>query len=377
MRISQIVASLDPRSGGPSVSVPGLSGALARLGHDVTLFSTTSPGEKPGPPTVDGVTRQLAPRTFPASLAWAPGLEKMLAAVPADLVHAHALWQRPLHDAHQRAIAAGVPLVVSPRGMMSAWAWRHHRWKKWLAQHFVHSGALAGATGWHATSQEEANDIRALGFRQPICLAPNGVVVPDAAASDTARTYWRQACPACVGRPTALFYSRLHSKKRIVELIELWLDVAPRDWLLLVVGIPEEFSVAQLQAHVQARQGAERVEVFDGTRAPAPYAVAQLFLLPSHSENFGMVIAEALVHGVPALVTDTTPWQPLPQLGLGWCCAWSDYARCLREALALTPEALRARGQASQDWAAREYDWSRTARLLVDFYTELRASHAG
>ncbi len=58
--------------------------------------------------------------------------------------------------------------------MMSGWAWRHRRWRKYLAEHLIHPGAFARAAGWHATSPEEANDIRALGFQQPVCVAPNG-----------------------------------------------------------------------------------------------------------------------------------------------------------------------------------------------------------
>ena len=374
MRISQIVASLDPRSGGPSVSVPGLSGALARLGHDVTLFSTTTPGEKPLSPTVDGVTRQLAPRTFPATLACASGLEKLLSAVPADLVHAHALWQRPLHDAHQRALAAGVPLVISPRGMMSPWAWRHHRWKKWLARYFVHPGALANAAGWHATSQDEADDIRARGWRQPICIAPNGVGIPDDRSLVEARAYWHRVCPNCALRPTALFHSRLHEKKRVLELIDLWLDTAPPDWLLLIVGIPETITVAQLRGRVAARGGAGRIAVFDGTQTPPPYAAARLFLLPSHTENFGMVIAEALACGVPALVTDTTPWHALNRNGCGWCCPWSDYRDRLRLALATSYDELAERGHTARRWMQTDYSWVQTAATLSAFYSQLLAT---
>ena len=372
MRLSHVVSSIDPRFGGPSVSVPNLAAALAHAGHVVSLFATgTTDSNAPSTP---GVDYRQAPAGGSATLANSPELLRLLRATPADLIHAHALWQRPLHYAHQCAAQAGVPLVISPRGMMSPWAWRHRRWKKWLAEKFVHPGAFAAAAGWHATSQDEADNIRARGWRQPICVAPNGVAIPDERALAEARAYWHHACPACASRPTAVFHSRLHAKKRIVELVDLWLDVAPADWLLLIVGIPETISVGQLRDRIAARGGAERIAVFDGTQTPPPYAVARLFLLPSHSENFGMVIAEALASGVPALVTNTTPWHALNQNGCGWCCPWSDYRARLRHALATPHDELAERGQNGRRWMQADYSWAQTAATLSAFYSQLLAT---
>ena len=102
--------------------------------------------------------------------------------------------------------------------MMSGWAWRHRRLRKQLAGLLVHPGAFAAAAGWHATSPEERDDIVALGFRQPVCVSPNGVPLPAEAELVAARTEWQQLCPAAKSRPVALFYSRLHRKKRVREL---------------------------------------------------------------------------------------------------------------------------------------------------------------
>ena len=369
MRLSHVVSSIDPRFGGPSVSVPNLAAALAHTGHEVSLFATGTTGLNTS--ALPGLNYQPTPVRGSATLACSPELRRRLGATPADLIHAHALWQRPLHYAHQCAAKASVPLVISPRGMMSPWAWRHRRWKKWLAEKFIHPGAFAAAAGWHATSQDEADDIRAHGWRQPICVAPNGVAIPDEPALTEARAYWHHACPDCASRPTAVFHSRLHAKKRIVELIDLWLDVAPADWLLLIVGIPETISVDQLRGKIAARGGAERIAVFDGTQTLPPYAVARLFLLPSHSENFGMVIAEALACGVPALVTDTTPWQALNRNGCGWCCAWETYRERLRHALATSHDELSLRGQNARRWMQTDYSWARTASTLSAFYSQL------
>lgn len=369
MRIAQIVPSLEARYGGPSRSVLALSGALARSGHDVELLATNPDA---GEERLDGPLRiRIFRRDWPQGVCPSAGLRTALYAGSAEIIHHHSIWLRTLHYAHRQARKSGAQFVLSPRGMMSAWAWRHHGWRKRLARALVHPGAFEAVNGWHVTSDEEADEVRALGFKQPVCVAPNGVNASTATELERAAAYWRTACPAVVQRPVALFFSRFHEKKRIIELIDLWLDQAPHDWLLLVVGIPQSYTVAQLADYVHRASGSDRVQVFDGTDVPPPYAVSSLFLLPSHSENFGLVVAEALANGVPAVVTDTTPWRSMSLAGLGWCVPWSGFGEAMKSALAEKPEGLAALGERARAWVLAEYSWEKSARLLTGFYSSL------
>jgi glycosyltransferase involved in cell wall biosynthesis len=371
MRLTHITPSLEVRHGGPSKSVRALAGALARDGADVELLATD-----PGPAREDreeGLAVRRFPRGWPERFCPSPRLRDYLRTDRTEIVHHHSVWLRTLHYAHTCAARNRVPFVVSPRGMLNDWAWHHHPRRKQLAARLIHPGALAAVDGWHATSEQEARDIRARGFDQPICLAPNGVDLPAPQACAAARDHWLAACPEIGQRPTALFYARFHRKKRVVELIDAWLEQAPPDWLLLLVGIPEDYAVAALQAYVQRSLGAARVRVFDGANRPEPYAVASLFLLPSHSENFGLAIAEAMANGVPALVTDGSPWATLNDRDLGWCVPWPDYPSALRAALAEGPDRLRARGQRARAWVQAEYSWAKAAATLLAFYPTLRA----
>ena len=316
MRSCHIVPSLEARHGGPSKSVLGLALALAARGDSVELLAT-DPGR--GWERTEGDLRIRAfPRGWPASLCPSHGLRSHLGKVSADVVHHHALWLRTLHYAHGTSRRLGVPLVVSPRGMMDRWAWRHHSRRKAFARGFIHPGALEAVDGWHATSEMEARDLRSLGFQQPLCIAPNGVSAPTRAEYAAAAAHWHQLVPASAQRPVALFYSRFHRKKRLLEMIDLWLETGPKDWLLLVVGIPEEYTAEMIEGYVLRSGQAGRVRAYDGTGHPPPYAVASLFLLGSHGENFGLSIAEALANGVPAVVTDSTPWSGLNTIGAGW-----------------------------------------------------------
>jgi glycosyltransferase involved in cell wall biosynthesis len=366
-----IVPSLEARHGGPSKSVLGLATALAKFGDTVELLTTDSTAAWN---RTDGRLHiQAYRRGWPTSVCASSGLRKHLRAIEVDVVHHHSIWLRTLHYAHQAARRTGASLVVSPRGMMDPWAWRHHSRRKAFARAFVHPRAFEEVDGWHATSKEEAESLASLGFKQPVCVAPNGVAPPTDEESATARTHWRQVLGPIGEKPIALFYSRFHQKKRLLELIDTWLDLAPEDWLLLLVGIPEDYTPRMIEDYVLRSGHAGRVRAYDGAGHPAPYSVASLFLLPSHGENFGLSIAESLANGVPVLVTDTTPWTGLNRNGAGWCVPWSDYGTALRKALSEGPEALRFRGNIGREWVIRDFSWAASARLLADFYSALRA----
>lgn len=372
MKVCQIVPSLEARHGGPSKSVLGLATALAKSGIEVELL-TTDPG-KGWHRSEGGVEIRAFHRTWPGSVCASAGLKTHLGGATADIVHHHSIWLRTLHYAHRTARRIGAPLVVSPRGMMDPWAWNHHSRKKSLARALIHPGAFEAVDGWHATSPQEEAAMRSLGFQQPMCVAPNGVSAPTAEVMAAAAEHWRTVVPAARNQPVALFYSRFHQKKRLLELIDCWLDHGPEDWLLLVVGIPEDYTPEMIENYVLRSGNIGRVRAYDGAGHPPPYSVASLFLLPSHGENFGLSIAEALAHGVPSLVTDTTPWSGLNSTGGGWCVPWPEFGATLQAATTEGLESLRRRGEIARAWVLREYSWKKSAHLLSDFYEGLRAT---
>lgn len=370
MKLCHIVPSLEERHGGPSRSVRALAAALADMGDEVDLLATQP--DRDAEPIQAGRMRVLQfRRGLPAVICPSRALRDHLHRESYDCIHHHSLWLRTLHYAHRAGVATGVPLVISPRGTMSDWAWRHHRARKWLAARLVHPGAPVGAAGWHATSDQEREDIGRRGFRQPICVAPNGVDPPSPEEMIQAHETWSRLCPAAATRPVALFFSRFHRKKRLLELIDLWLAAAPAEWLLLVAGVPQEYTVRGLTDRLRRRGAADRVMVFDGRDRPPPYGMASLFLLPSHNENFGLVIAEAMAWGVPVLVTNTTPWAEVAGRQAGWCVPWAGYAEALRAALGEGSDRLEQRGARAREWVVGNFAWERAARPLHAFYRQL------
>jgi glycosyltransferase involved in cell wall biosynthesis len=366
-----VVPSLEARHGGPSKSVLGLATALAESGDDVQLLTTDpSAGWRRSEGSLD---IRAFHRDWPGSICTSAGLRRALLKVETDVVHHHSLWLRTLHYSHLAAKRTGASFVVSPRGMMDPWAWKHHHRKKAFARAFIHPGAFEAVDGWHATSKEEADDLLRLGFQQPVCVAPNGVSAPSEKDLAEALAHWREVVPSSAHRPVALFYSRFHQKKRLLELIDLWFEFGPKDWLLLVVGIPEDYTPRMIETYALNAGEVGRVQAYDGAGHPPPYAIASLFLLASHGENFGLSIAEALASGVPALVTDTTPWSGLNRTGAGWCVPWRDFGAALRNATTEDPVALKRRGMIAREWVLGEFSWENSARLLLDFYSSLRA----
>ncbi len=369
MNLTHVVASLQREHGGPSRSVRALCGALASSGEQVTLLTThpTVPGPGETELAEPGLTIRTFHRDWPQRLCPSRGLRRALAEGQPAVVHHHGLWLRTLHYASR----GNAPLVVSPRGMMSRWAWHHHRTQKALASWFLHPGAWARVAGWHATSEQEAEEIRALGFRQPVCVSPNGVDAPAEATIADARQFWTARGIVEPGRKWAVFYGRLHRKKRVQELIDVWARISMPGWGLLIVGIPEEYGVSSLETYAARSAPSGCVRVFDGNRVPAPYAVASLFLLPSHNENFGLTVAEALAHGVPVVVTDTTPWSGLNAREAGWCVPWAEFGAATEAALRLSDTHRGEFGERGRRWILADYSWASAASRLVPFYRQL------
>ncbi len=368
VRIALVVPDLRPESGGPAENVPRLAAALVREGLDVEVHTVG-----PAPVDADGVAFRAAAEAWPRRLGRSPELLRNLMDSTADVVHANGLWMLPLAYSARAARHKGRPLVVSPRGMLAPWSLARARWKKALAARFVHPGAFTAAAGWHATSRQEAADIERLGLR-PVCVAPNGIEPPSEDAAG-ARAYYRRAAPELAQKRVLLFYSRFHAKKRIRELLADFAPIVRRrpEWHLLAVGIPEEYGVDVLRADAARLGIAGACTVLDGRDAPKPYAIAELMALPTHDENYGRVVAEALARGVPVITTTGTPWQELDAVGAGRWVELASFPAALEALMTRPPAALRAAGEAGRAWVLETFDWSRIAGTLKRFYEGLAA----
>lgn len=371
LRCIHSVGSLLKSAGGPTRTVTALCKGLGRLGVDVDLISQTrreSINVDNLIPFPDHVNISLAPAyQLPVGgKTWAPSFMALMdqrCDYPGYvLIHDHGLWLPTNHAAATVARRRGIPLIVSPRGMLEPWAVNHHAWKKRLAWQLYQRRDLETARVLHATAPQEAENLRRLGLTQPIAVIPNGIDPPSGVEPPRLTE----------GRRVALFLSRIHPKKGLLNLVEAWGMAHPAGWRVLIAGPDEDGHRAVVEERIRAAgltADFEFIGPVDGERKAELYRTASLFVLPSYSENFGVVVAEALSHGLPVLTTRGTPWADLVTQDCGW---WIEtgappLAQALSAATALTDEERLAMGERGRSYV-RRYNWDSIAMATLAMY---------
>jgi glycosyltransferase involved in cell wall biosynthesis len=368
LRIHHVIASIQEKYGGPSQSVPALCGALAERGHEVALHVYS-----PAPIGLTGGYRVRAyhwagPRRLGLSRDMPFGLRQ--AARNGDIMHVHGLWMLPNVLPAWAVRGTRCKLVNSPRGMLEDWALRQSAWAKRAAWLLGQGAAMRASDMVHATADTELASIRRADVSAPVAVIPNGVALPP---EDQLARF------SSVQR-TLLFLSRIHPKKGIDVLLRAWVTVQAEfpEWKLRVIGPGERGYIADLR-EMAADLRAERV-IFEGPLFGADkteaFRAAELFTLPSHSENFGLSVAEALAHGLPVIVGRGAPWSGIEPQGCGIWTAVDQMALtdALRRMLVLPSADLRAMGLRGRAWMSREYSWENCARMMEESYAWLTGS---
>ncbi len=190
--------------------------------------------------------------------------------------------------------------------------------------------ALGATSCFHATAESEYKDIRRAGFRQPVAIIPNGIDLPPITLKHRGNAR------------TLLFLGRVHPSKGLDLLLPAWRAVQDRftDWRLIIAG-PDNGGYLKRVQTLSDQLQLKRIEFLGelkGEQKWEAYREAELFVLPTYSENFGMTVAEALAAGVPAIVSKGAPWPGLEMRRVGWwidvgldplvtslnSCAWPD-----------------------------------------------------
>ncbi len=363
MKIIHVAPSLEDQASGIATVVPAFAQAAGHMGHDVELFSL-------GPRGVvarAGFTQQKFEVDWPqvpilSKLQSSTLMQAVLLAAPCDVIHAHGLWGMAGIYAARAKAAHKSKLIISPHGMLAADALRYSPWRKKIFSALLQNRALAAADLFHATSAAEVDDIRRTGWTQPVALIAPGIDVLDVPVTSPQKLR------------TILYVGRVHPIKRLGDLLDVWRELSIQHplWRIRIVG-PDDTTEA---LYLKQRIGLEKLERISiepplfGANKAAAYAEADLFVLPSQSENFAMVVAEALAHGVPVICSKGAPWAGLETERCGW---WSDIGSeplrgAMNTALQCPRLILRQMGARGRAWMARDFSWGAVAQKLNSTY---------
>ncbi len=368
------------RYGGPIYSVHGLCKALAARGHDVRVFTTNVDGAGVSdvplarPVDLDGVKVCYFPTGLGRRLYRSPAMGSALADSLAniDVMHLHSVFLWPTSAAARIARAASVPYILSPRGMLvDALIRRKARLLKTAWITLFERANIAAAAAVHMTAQIEVDEFSKLGLAaRRVAVIPNGIDVPPDNASDG-----RGQAPAL---PTAIKWrilslGRLNWKKGLERLIEAMTYVPGAE--LVLAGNDEEGYRSRLEQLARRRGVADRVTftgaVYDESKWDL-FRSADVFVMPSYSENFGVAALEAMACGLPVVVT--------PEVGLardigsaGAGLVVDGEPAILGPALAHLLAATEERGRMGvvARAAAGQYSWAAIATQMEALYADI------
>ena len=277
-----------------------------------------------------------------------------------DVVHIHGTWTVFLAIASFLAARRKIKIVISPHGCLDSWALEHKKWKKKAAFFCYQRRALNSASIFFATSRQEFESIRMLGIDAPIAVIPLGVDIPLRVNS-------------YLGSRSFLFLSRIHPVKGLLNLVRAWAKVRRPGWRITIAGPDEGGHLAEIRAEIFSLGIGDDFDfpgMLIGSLKEKAYSTASVFILPSYSENFGMVVAEALAHNLPVITTTGTPWEILTNIKGGWWVSPTvdAVARAMQMAMDLDPKDLWLMGSRGRSLVAEKYSWKSTAESACEAY---------
>lgn len=349
--------------GGLGLAVTTLCSALARRGVDVRLLMV-DPVNADAPPGVEMFTypRSRWFQTLGLSTSFKSALRDA-AQKGAGIIHSHSLWRASSIYPAEAKQGTKCRFVFSPHGTLSPWMMNFRKWRKQVVWTLMQHAALKEVDCFQVTSEKELAEVRRF-FRTPSAIIPNGIDMPTMRPVEKSESVLRRL----------LFLGRMHEVKGVDRLLKSWFLLQRRypEWELVAAGEDEGGYLSRMRRLAEELK-LERVSFpgkINALERDSLYQSADLFVLPSHTENFGIAVAEALANGVPVVVTQFAPWKNLEREGCGW---WTDtqpdvLAECLAYAMVRPREKLAAMGALGREWMMREFSWDRVAEMTEQTY---------
>jgi glycosyltransferase involved in cell wall biosynthesis len=407
VRILHIITALSASTGGPAEACLGLCRELAKRGHEVSIYTTNfeqSDDEQfahtPRPLDAAVYDHGVEIRYFAATgrgrfyASSLPLLRALYRKIPAvDIVHIHSIYL--FHSTVGAFLCRhfDVPYVIKPHGTLDPYLRGRHRMRKWLHELLVERQTFKSAAAIQFTAIQEmtlATESRAgkrLFNRTVGAIVPNGVVIPEAfepaAAGEDVEGLIEQF-PELRGKRIVLFLSRINFKKGLDILVAAFarLSATHRNLHLLLAGPDNEGFGQKVKEWIMSANVADRVTfpgMLRGAYKNAAFKLAEIFVLPSYSENFGIAIVEAMSYGLPVVVSDKVNiWEEISDAAAGLVikCDAAELEPALASLLG-DPELRRAMGERGRQLVHRTFTWEVAGRQMSDLYEQILQEHLG
>ena len=368
--------------GGVCESSHGLASGLARLGtHVEVVASDATAGGRLSSAEFDqieqpGLTIQPFHHCLNNRLCFSTNAKPIIRQTleNCDIAHINGIYTYPVTIGARLARRLNKPYLIAIRGGLEPWRYNQKHWKKSAFFRTILRPLLKLANAIHVTSEDEMHSCMDLGLNGPFAIIPNGIRlddfadVPDPSAG-------KELWPNFKGRRVVLFLSRLAKEKGLDMLLEIWGRINHRhpDTLLAIAGPDDRGYEKYVRDLIQKERLSQSVCLLGnvtGQKKLMLYSCSDIFILPSYSENFGNVIAEALACAVPVITTKGTPWKDIELHDCGkWTNVQADAIEDALYCLLKMPSAeLTNMGQRGQKLICQNYTWDIAARRMRNVY---------
>lgn len=359
MIVLHYTPSIDLSSGGVGIYMQTLAKELGKL---VELHIATHHDDHEL--QIENCTVHYLSKSYQAI----PQFQQIINELHPDVVHSNTCWAPMASFAVNCAKKMNIPVVYSIHGMLEPWILNRHHWtRKVPALLLYQKKSLKNADVLLATAESERQNILKLGYNNQVEIVQNGVDIHDISIKKD----WKKT-------NKIVFLSRIHPKKGIEFLIEAAAKLKSEltNQLFIIAGEGEDNYCRQLQTMAE-RQGVKGLFSFvGGVYGEEKWMLlrdADIVVLPTYSENFGIIVAEALASGTPVITTQGTPWQELESHHCGW---WTEIGteplcKALKEYLNMNPDQLQQMGANGRQLVEDKYSTAIMARKMTELYESL------
>ncbi|VWX56466.1 GDP-mannose-dependent alpha-(1-2)-phosphatidylinositol mannosyltransferase [Burkholderiales bacterium 8X] len=387
MRLLHLIPSVDLRGGGPIEGVRRLHDSLAAQGHEGELVSLDDPSASfvrdfPGKVTALGPSASsyhYNARLVPWLKAHAPRF---------DAVIVNGLWQYPGFGTWRALHRSATPYFVYTHGMLDPWFKRQYplkHAKKWAYWPWGEYRVLRDAAAVIFTCEEERLLARQSFwlYRAREVVGSYGTAAPPRDAERLSKAFFT-AYPALAGKRILLFLGRIHEKKGPDLLVDAFAAIAAQhpDLQLVMAGPGDASLTAELQSRAASRGIADRISwtgMLEGDLKWGAFYACDAFCLPSHQENFGIAVAEALACGRPVLISNKVNiWREIEADGAGLVedDTPAGTAALLARWVAASPAQLADMQKAATACFEHRFQMEHVARKLVEIVGQHAPTHA-